>query len=82
MVSVLIAIPGAAAGGAAATPLLGDYVEVQLPTAPLERVIRLPQSALRDNDKIWVAADDNRLAIRDVTVAWREQEHVYLSDGL
>ena len=81
MAALLVAIPGPAAttNGAA---LLGDYVEAHLPALPLDHVIQLPQSALRDGDRVWLADGNNQLAIRSVDVVWRDHDHVYIATGL
>jgi hypothetical protein len=47
----------------------------------LEGVIRLDRNLVRRNDTVWVM-EDNRLSIRDVDIAFRDQEYAYISAGL
>ena len=82
MAALLVSIPGPAASTNGAAHLLGDYVEAHLPALPLDHVIQLPQSALRDGDQVWLADSNNQLAIRSVDVAWRDHDHVYIATGL
>jgi RND family efflux transporter MFP subunit len=82
MAVLLVAIPGPGAAGPSATPMLGDYVEARLPATTLAEAIRLPQSALRNDDRVWLADAGSRLEIRPVTVAWRDHDYVYVSAGL
>ena len=82
MAALLVAIPGPGAADSPATPMLGDYVQARLPATALEQVVQLPQSALRDGDRVWLATIDDELEIRSVSVAWRGHAYVYISEGL
>ncbi len=62
--------------------LLGSYVNVEIPGHELKDVIKLSRTALRDGDKVWVMGKGNLLEIRNVSVAWREQDVVYVRNGL
>ncbi len=70
--------------------LLGDHVRIKLDAGLLDNVIVLPRSALRDNDTVWVlgpATNDGvagqfSLDIRPVTIAWKDTEKVFITDGL
>lgn len=62
--------------------ILGAYVRVELEGRPLENVVRVPRTALRDGNRVWVMAADNTLNIHHVAVAWSGNDHVYVSDGL
>ena len=64
-------------------PLLaGAFVSVKLEGTVLEDVVAVPREALRDGRYVWVSTEDKRLAIREVTVVWRERDRVLVSDGL
>ena len=64
-------------------PLLLDaYVRVELEGTTLRDVIRIPRSALRNGNQVWVMTGDGSLAIRDVTIAWSGPGHVDISAGL
>ena len=81
MASLLIAIDGPARDNSSG-PLIGDYVQVALPTAPLENVIQLPQSALHDQDTVWLADTNDQIAIVSATIVWRGHDYVYVDGGL
>jgi RND family efflux transporter MFP subunit len=61
--------------------LLDTIVQVKLKGKPIDNVVRLPRAYLRQNDSVWVY-DDGVLAIRPVTIAYANAEHVYVSEGL
>ena len=42
----------------------------------------LPRTALRDGDRVWVMDDTDRLAIRDIQVAWRHRDRVLAGAGV
>jgi len=62
--------------------LIGEYVRVVIDGAPLPDVYRLPRFALRNDNQVWLADRDKKLAIRSVNTLWREEEYVYVQDGL
>lgn len=62
--------------------LIGEYVQVGIQGRELFDVFRIPRSALRDGDRIWVATPDNSLSIRKVEPVWRDANTVLLQDGL
>jgi RND family efflux transporter MFP subunit len=65
------------------TPLLiGEYVRVEIGGRELEDVYRIPRSALRDNERIWLADENGRLEIREVDTLWRDADSVLVRDGL
>jgi RND family efflux transporter MFP subunit len=61
--------------------LLGEYVRLDIEGKRLGQVVRLPRSALRENDTVW-AVQNGTLDIRPVAVAWRDTETVLVEDGL
>jgi RND family efflux transporter MFP subunit len=64
------------------TLLIGEYLRVLIDGAPLTDVYRIPRFALRNDNQVWLADKDQKLAIRQVQTLWREEEHVYVRDGL
>jgi RND family efflux transporter MFP subunit len=86
MARVLVEVPdplGLKSQGQAPTPLLlGEYVRVTLFGPELADVYAIPRDALRDNQFIWLAREDDSLEIRTVTPLWRDTERVYLREGL
>jgi RND family efflux transporter MFP subunit len=61
--------------------LLGAYVHVAIEAPPLE-AIEIPRVALREGDQVYVMDEDDRLAIRGVTIGWRREHSVLVSSGL
>jgi len=62
--------------------LIGEYVRVLINGSPLHDVFRIPRFALRNDNQIWLVERERKLAIRQVKPLWREEEYVYVRDGL
>lgn len=62
--------------------LIGEYVRMDIQGTEVTDVFRIPRSALRDNDHVWLADPDGTLSIRKVSPVWRDVETVLVSDGL
>jgi len=63
-------------------PLIVDtIVQLEIEGRALEDVVRIERDHLRQNDTVWVLADD-ALEIRPVEVVFRDAEHAYLGGGL
>jgi len=62
--------------------LIGEYVRVLINGSPLHDVFRIPRFALRNDNQIWLVDRERKLAIRQVKPLWREEEYVYVRDGL
>ena len=62
--------------------ILDSYVRVQIDGQALDGVVRVPRTALRDGRRVWVMTEDRTLDIRDVTIAWSGNDHVYVREGL
>ena len=67
----------------AGTPslILGAFVRTAIEGRALDDVVRLDRDLLRREDTVWVM-EDGALDIRPVTVLLRDNDYVYLSDGL
>lgn len=61
--------------------VLGDYVSVSITGKPIENVVVLPRTALRDGNVVWLA-EKGRLKFQKVTPVWKETEKVFVSHGL
>ncbi|MDG1838641.1 MAG: efflux RND transporter periplasmic adaptor subunit [Phycisphaerales bacterium] len=75
---VLITVPSPLEQSASRNvPLLLDsYVQVRL-TGPLVRDVReLPRSVIREGNRVWIAALDDRLVLRDIEVVGGTDESV------
>ena len=69
-------------GGEVRPLLLGSYVSVYIDSGMLENVIAIPRTAFRDNNTIWVMQDNGLLDIRSVDPVWRDQDFIYLDEGV
>lgn len=84
MVRVLVEVRDPMAlGDAAGQPplLLGAVVQASIDARPLEDVFRLDRDHVHARDTVWVM-EDNRLAIREVEVVFRDARWAYVRDGL
>lgn len=61
--------------------MIDDYVNVQITGRAIEKVVKMPRAALKDNDCVWINSD-NTLDIRKVTLAWKDAENVYIKQGI
>lgn len=73
--------------------ILGDHAEVLFKAGSLENAVIVPRKALQPNDNVFVAlpvekADEEDgetqyiLDIRDVDIAWKDLDNVYIRGGL
>jgi RND family efflux transporter MFP subunit len=62
--------------------LIGEYVRVLIDGADLHDVYRIPRFALRNDNQVWFVDKDKKLVIKPVNTLWREEEYVYVRDGL
>ncbi len=84
MAKVIVAIAdplGIKANGAGDQLILGDYVTVKIQGRTLKSVIELPRTALRDGNSVWLY-DNGKLAVKPVTVSWKDNQRVYITQGL
>ncbi len=61
--------------------LIGDYVRVEIQGKPVQNVVKLPRTALRMDDTVWIAHNGS-LDIRKVGLAWKGDDNVLVSSGL
>jgi RND family efflux transporter MFP subunit len=62
--------------------LVGLFVQAEIQGRLVEDLVRLPRSAIRDQDQVLVVDADNRLRFRQVTVLRQEDDEVLISKGL
>ncbi|MDF7801624.1 efflux RND transporter periplasmic adaptor subunit [Pontiellaceae bacterium B1224] len=62
--------------------LLGEFVQTIIDGTELEEVFSIPRNSLREGSVVWIATDDQKLAIREVEVLWRDADQVLFRDGL
>lgn len=61
--------------------LLGDYVQVIIQGRTLDQVYDVPRSALHQKDAVWLY-DQGQLAVVKVHPVWKDQNSVYVDQGL
>ena len=61
---------------------VGLFVQAEIRGRKVDNVIRLPRSAIRDNDQVLVVDEDNRLRFRTVAILRLEHEDVLISGGI
>jgi RND family efflux transporter MFP subunit len=66
------------------SPILavGLFVQAEIRGQRVEDVIRLPRSAMRDNNQVLVVDGENRLHFRQVSLLRLEHDDILVSDGL
>ncbi|HEX4938942.1 MAG TPA: efflux RND transporter periplasmic adaptor subunit [Candidatus Kapabacteria bacterium] len=62
--------------------MLGSFVRTEIEGIPVQQAVVIPRALLRENDTVWILKDGNTLEIRAVTVAYRDQENVFIAEGM
>ncbi len=62
--------------------MLGAYVKVEIEGRRAEEVFRVPRTAIREGDQVWIANEEDRLEVRPVKVFWRSKDTVLIRNGL
>lgn len=58
--------------------MLGSLVRVEIAGRRLQKVYRLPESALRDGRRLWLVSERQTLALMDVEPLWSEQGEIFV----
>jgi RND family efflux transporter MFP subunit len=61
---------------------VGMFVQAEIRGRRVEDVIRLPRSAMRDNNQVLVVDENNRLSFRHVSLLRLEHDDMLIDDGL
>lgn len=61
--------------------ILGSILRADIQGRTLEDVVRLDRNLVRRNNTVWVM-DDRKLAIRDVDIAFQNEDYAYVRSGL
>ncbi|GJL58523.1 MAG: secretion protein HlyD [Nitrospirales bacterium] len=62
--------------------LLGSYLRAEIQGQELARLAKVDRRWIHDQNTVWLMNTDNTLAIRQVTIAYRGQHEVFISEGL
>jgi RND family efflux transporter MFP subunit len=80
--TVLVAIDNPLDSEAGTLPILpGAYVDVAILAAEIDDVVALPREAVVEGNKAWVADREDRLAKRELQIAWAGRLNTYISGG-
>jgi RND family efflux transporter MFP subunit len=62
--------------------ILGSYVRVEIEGIELPDIVRIPRTALREGNHVWIMSPEAKLDIQTVTPVWSGSDHIYISEGL
>ncbi|MCP4642151.1 MAG: efflux RND transporter periplasmic adaptor subunit [bacterium] len=62
--------------------ILGLKVRIEIEGKEMDRVVKVPRTALREGIRVWVMTADGLLEVREVQIVWESEEYVFVSDGL
>jgi len=62
--------------------LIGSYLRGDIMGRVVPDTVAIDRRHLRSGNSAWVMDEDGRLQIRDVEIAWRGPDEVYVADGL
>ncbi|MGE0474811.1 MAG: efflux RND transporter periplasmic adaptor subunit, partial [Nitrospirales bacterium] len=62
--------------------LLGSYLRAEIQGKELDGLAKLDRRWIHDKDTLWLMNKDNALEIRSVTIAYRGQHEVFITEGL
>lgn len=86
MARLLVAVddPVAATSKNAGKPplLIGAYLRAEISGRVIKNAIALDRTALRDGDKVWIMNNAGNLEVRDVAIAYRGAEKVFITGGV
>lgn len=62
--------------------LLGAYVRVEIDARPIENAFALPTATLREGDKVYAMDGEDRLAVLEPEIVWRDGDQVLVRGDL
>lgn len=62
--------------------LVGEFLEVQIQGKMIENVVRLPVDYLRKNDTAWIMSKEDKLAVRELEIAFKDSSYAYVAAGI
>lgn len=61
--------------------LLGSYLSVSMQGRQVDNIIRLPRSAFRDGEQVWLLKQ-GKLFMQPVGTVWRSEDYVFVDQGI
>ncbi len=77
---LLVEVPSPLDANPTQALLLGSYVRVEIEAGTLENAIEIPQTALREGNRLWLAGPENTLVVREVEILWKTDNSVFIPD--
>lgn len=62
--------------------LINSYVKVRLEGSRLDQMIKLDRQYLHEGNTVWTLDNNDRLVIKNIKTAWRDNDYLYISEGL
>lgn len=62
--------------------MINEFVQVEIEGRPVTSAYKIPRTAMRENQQVWLADTEDQLVIKPVTVVWQDDTNVYVTDGL
>ncbi|ETR72339.1 MAG: Secretion protein HlyD [Candidatus Magnetoglobus multicellularis str. Araruama] len=62
--------------------IIGEYVSLRLIGKKLNNACRIPRTALRNNDYVWLVSPEKKLHIQPVVVGFRDTKDVLITKGI
>ncbi len=62
--------------------LLGSFIKADIVGKSLVDVFRIPRSALKNDNSVFLVTQNNTLHIQPVSIKWRTTDSVFIDDGL
>lgn len=62
--------------------IIGSYIQGSIEGSVIPNLVEIPRSALRANDTLWIAKQNNQLEIRPVSIFWELPDSILLSEGV
>ncbi len=78
---VIVSVPNPLGSEGEPPLVLGSVVRVELEARPIEDVVRLERSYLRQGDTVWVM-DGGELRVREAEVLFADDRFAYLRSGV
>lgn len=62
--------------------MLDSYVDVEIDGNPVKDAVKVPRTAVREGDRVWVLSEKGKLDVREINVAATAPDCIYAKEGL
>lgn len=63
------------------TLLINEFVQVGIDGKSLAAAYKIPRTAMRDNQQVWLVDEKDQLVIKLVKILWQDEQSIYVADG-